>query len=43
MTWFESTVWTRMVIPAALLMAVQVAITQVQRDLGMPAFSAAHA
>ena len=43
MTGFESTVWTRMVIPAALVLVVQVAITQVQRDLGMPVFSAAHA
>ena len=43
MTWFESTVLTRVAIPAALVLAVQVSITQVQRDLGMPAFSAAHA
>lgn len=32
-----------MVIPAALVLAVQVSVTQVQRDLGMPVFSAAHA
>ena len=43
MTWFESTVLTRVAIPAALVLAVQIAITQVQRDLGMSAFSAAQA
>ena len=43
MTWFESTVLTRVAIPAALVLAVQVSITQVQSDLGVPAFSAAHA
>ena len=43
MTWFKATIWTRAALLAVPVLAVQIPITQLQRDLGLSPFSAAHA
>jgi len=41
MRWLASNIWTRVVLPAAAVLAVQVCVTQLQTDVGTIAFSSA--
>jgi tetratricopeptide (TPR) repeat protein len=41
MNWFRATIWTRAALLAIPVIAIQIAVTQLQRDVGLSPFSAA--